>query len=80
MNISERWRRHRAPRVGKFRIGDRVEVHALTYLGLGTIIDISRDIKRGRGTKLYPSILVALDDGPEHWLKGISLTRVEKKR
>ncbi len=60
----------------KFHRGDRVECNRIGYEGTGTIVDISTDVEVG-GSKLYPRFLVRLDDGPETWYNGVSLTYTE---
>jgi hypothetical protein len=59
------------------RVGNRVEVDLpLRYRGLGTVLEKSTEITRGRGTKLYPTYRVALDDGTTEWCTGSALTKV----
>lgn len=69
----------RPKRAGRFRVGQRVFVEALGVREFATVLDISTDLERGAGTKLYPAFLVEFDDGSRGWFNGISLKPTRQK-
>lgn len=66
----------RPKRAAGFRVGDRVRANRLADEGTGTILDVSFQLNRGVGTKLYPSFLVQFEGGRRDWYTGSALTKV----